>query len=228
MAAVTDVRRAAFHADRRLCRRRKHDVEGSGVPTSLRPSRSRPAPASKVASTSPASSLARRVCDIAAQAARSEGRAGATAAARRAAARRCRRLRRPSARRSNRRRSAGRARRRAAGRRRCGSRAAGSLSTSFIEWTQKSTSLLQQGAVELLGPQLLAADLRERAVLDAVAGRFDRPGSGRDRPASDWRLSSAEATLCAWASARGNHAYRESEIHQPLARPEALHRRARP
>ena len=44
------------------------------------------------------------------------------------------------------------------------------VSTSFIECTAKSISPVEQRAVELLGPQRLAADLGERAVLDAVAG----------------------------------------------------------
>ncbi len=144
------------------------------TPTSCRPSRSSPAAASRVASTSPAASFARRVStlpridtmlEVGPKPPELRGparRAGADHA------------RLAAARRSNPRRSAGRARRRAGSIAAISSVSGRSLSTSFIEWTEQSVSPGQQREVELLGPQRLAADLGQRPVLDPVAAGLDR------------------------------------------------------
>ena len=78
-----------------------------------------------------------------------------------------------------------------------------SLSTSFIECTEQWVSPSQQGEIQLLGPQRLAANFGQRPVLDAVAAGLHRLDldAALGQPCA---CSSAAATMRAWASASGD------------------------
>ena len=184
---------------------------GIAVPASIS-SRFRPAAASRVASTSPLFDLLQPRFDIAAE--RHDLEVGPQPQQLRRAPRRrgADHARLASACRSTRRRSAGRARRRAGAPRRCGSRS-GRIAFDILHRMDAEIDFaVEQRAVELLGPQRLAADLGQRPVLDLVAGGLDRDDLRPSRRASAAR-SRSPPRPCAPAPAPA--AIRESRGEVP-------------
>ena len=156
-------------ADRALRRRRQPDRAGRRPRC---PSRSSPAAARIVASTSPRSTLASRVCDVAADRHDLEvGPAGEQLRGR-AAARRCR-PGRPRGSASRLSAPISRSRVSARGSIAAMASAVGPDRLDVLHRMDRHVGApVEQAGVELLGPQRLAADLGERPVLDHVAASW--------------------------------------------------------
>ena len=175
---------------------------GTGVPTCARPSRFRPASASSVASTTPRLALGQPRVDIAAQV--DDLQVGPAMQELRAPAqrRRCRRPR-PACRSAMRLTSPAISTSRASsrGRKAAITRPGGcAVGMSFMLCTAASMRPRQQRLLDLLDEQALAAGLRQRPVLDGVAG-------GPDRPRSRWRRAPASAGTAAASASRTRPAW---------------------